>query len=177
MKHSEVTATNEKQMPSRKKSRTEDNISDLHDSVRKGEQLTDLQMLHTQKLPMQPFPHLNSLQPTVRGNAEKENNPPMPYQLQIIHTHRNHWILVSNMNCEISVVNVYDSLYESIDENTRKIIINNIMFQALSVNLVTSQKQEGVVDSGLFAATSLAHRSLYTVANATALGELSRISL
>ena len=93
-----------------------------------------------------------------RANAEKENNPPMPNRLQIVHTRGNHWILASNINCESGVVNVYDFLYESIDETTRNIILR--MFQASSINLVESQKQEGVVDCGLLAiatATSLAH--------------------
>ena len=80
------------------------------------------------------------------------------HKLQIVHTRGNHCILASNINCESGVVSVYDSLYESIDETTRKLILG--MFHASSINLVESQKQEGIVDCGLFAiatATSLAH--------------------
>ena len=88
----------------------------------------------------------------------RKNNPPMLNKLQIVHIRGNHWILVSNIICESGVVSVCDSLYESIDETTRRLILG--MFHVSSINLVESQKQEGIVDCGLFAiatTTSLAH--------------------
>ena len=48
---------------------------------------------------------------------------------------------VSNIGCEKGVVNVCDSLYESIDGVTRESVLN--IFEASLLILVESQKQEG----------------------------------
>ncbi|XP_064388500.1 uncharacterized protein LOC135336575 [Halichondria panicea] len=138
------------------------NIADLTEIISEGGQLTDLHMEYAQKLLKKQFPHINGLQPTVCLTRTTCNDGPKKTlssnQLQIVHTRGNHWIVVSAIDCEEGVVNVYDSLYETIVGATREIILN--IFQASLINMVESQKQEGVVDCGLFAianATSLAY--------------------
>ena len=50
-------------------------------------------------------------------------------KLQIIHcSKQNHWIVASTVNYKLEEVLVYDSLFSTIDKETRKIIQN--LFQA-----------------------------------------------
>ena len=57
------------------------------------------------------------LQPTVfqtkMTTIDKEE---ATHKMRIIHTRGNHWILASNIGCEEVRVNVYDSVYKSVDE-------------------------------------------------------------
>lgn len=84
-------------------------------------------------------------------------------KLQIVHcAERNHWIVASNVGCEgKNTVKVYDSIFHSVDTETRKVIIN--LFQTsdvkIDIKVMGSQKQKGGNDCGLFAidhATSIA---------------------
>ena len=76
-KQSEVTARKEEnadEQPAKEKVRTGVNIADLTESISRGEQLTDLHMLHTQKLLKQQFPNVNGLQPTVYLTRKNDDN-------------------------------------------------------------------------------------------------------
>ena len=92
-------------------------MSDVSSSTR-GEKLPDLHMSYAQKPLKQQFPGINGLQPTVfqtkMTTIDKEKST---HKMQIIHTRGNHWILhvASNIGCEKGRVNVYDSVYKSID--------------------------------------------------------------
>ena len=55
------------------------------------------------------------------------------------------------MMSEPNTVNVYDSLYGSIDEESLKII--QLLFGIAEVHMVPAQKQQGFSDCGLFAIT------------------------
>ena len=76
----------------------------------------------------------------------------------MIHSRGDHWILASNIGCTNGDVNIYDSVYSSVDKATIAIITR--LFQSSAVKIVTSSKQKGGTDCGVFAiatATALAH--------------------
>lgn len=79
--------------------------------------------------------------------------------LQVIHSRGNHWILASNIGCADGCLNVYDSVYASVDDDTSRVLRNLFNFQV--VNMIDFQKQKGGTDCGLFAiaaATSILHK-------------------
>lgn len=143
--------------PSRKKRRPDDNHLDVEtESILDGEKLTDLHVHFAQQLLKRQFPYLNGLQPTVL--QAKKSPGALPNQLQVMHSRGDHWILASNIGCRNGDVSVYDSVYRSIDKETRAVITN--LFQSSTLKLVESQKQEGGADWGILAiatATALAH--------------------
>ena len=78
----------------------------------------------------------------------------------MVHCHGNHWVTAHKSNNDDSI-NVYDSVFSSVDNATRKILQN--LFEVsnnFQVNMVLSQKrEEGSNNCGLFAiatATSVA---------------------
>ena len=76
----------------------------------------------------------------------------------MIHSRGNHWILASNIGCANGDVNIYDSVYSSVDKATIAIITQ--LFQSSAVKMVKSPKQKGGTDCSVFAiarATALAH--------------------
>jgi len=67
---------------------------------------------------------------------------------------------VSNMECKKGVVNVYDSLFTFVDEETLGIIKNIRAICKIHCNIAKVQKQKGSRDYGVFAVaflTSLAY--------------------
>lgn len=67
------------------------------------------------------------------------------------------------MECESSVVNIYDLVYSKPDKNTEEVILNlfNIDSDRIKLNVISEQKQEGSRDCGVFAiafATAIAYR-------------------
>ena len=72
--------------------------------------------------------------------------------VQIIHSRGNHWVLASTIGCSNTEVNIYDSLYESVDPDTLKIVQNRFSFSSdLTINVISEQKQTNIYDCGLFA--------------------------
>ena len=80
--------------------------------------------------------------------------------IQIIHTRGNHWIVASTVGCSEGEVKVYNSLYQSVHDDTRSLVIN--LFELGNnpkITLLNTNKQGGGADCGLFAiatATALA---------------------
>ena len=135
--------------PSGKKTRTE-NLDFETESILNGAKLTDLHVHAAQQLLKRQFPHLNGLQPTVLQEKKSLGvRKPVPNHLQVIHSNADHWIVASNIGCRNGVVNVYDSVYRSVDKATRAVITN--LFQSSTIKTIDSQKQEGGTDCGLFA--------------------------
>ena len=102
------------------------------------------------------FPAINGLESTLYQMKEKHlTEDSTRNKLQIVHcAERNHWIVDSNVGCEgKNTVKVYDSIFHSVDTETRKVIIN--LFQTsdvtIDIKVIVSQKQKGGNDCGLFA--------------------------
>lgn len=125
-------------------------------SITKGDLLSDLPINLAQHFLQSQFPQIEGLQSTLLQSKKRPPSGRLKNQLQIVHGHRNHWIVVSSIKCEDGAVNVYDSLYDSLDASTREVVFN--LFGRVGLNFVRTQKQSGGRDCGLFA-----------IANATAI--------
>ena len=70
--------------------------------------------------------------------------------VQILHVHGNHWITVSNINCPSSEVQVYDSIYSSINKDVENLIQRLFDGKVVNVTVASGQKQQGSQDCCLF---------------------------
>ena len=121
-----------------------------------GEQLTDVHINAAQKLLLYQFPTYQGLHNPLLQQCIGfwVNN-----YIQIWHCRQCHWITISSVGCKAGEVAVYDSLYSDLDEVTRHNLQRVFGLSNVTVHFPNVQKQEGVVDCGLFAiafATSLA---------------------
>ena len=136
----------------------------LESSIISGDKLSDLHVNYAQQLLQCQFPHLKGLQSTLfQLKTIKLLPDDKADRLQIVHSRNDHWIVASNMECESSVVNIYDSVYSKPDKNTEEVILNlfNIDSDRIKLNVISEQKQEGSRDCGVFAiafATAIAYR-------------------
>ena len=82
---------------------SEAELADLENSIKKDEKLSDLHIN---------FAHYENqfLQ------KEQITAVPTKNQLQMIHYRGDHWIATSNVGCENGDVNVFDSIYKSLDK-------------------------------------------------------------
>ena len=94
-----------------------DNSTNETEGIITGEKLSDLHINHAQKLPKQQFPWCNGLQCTL---LQPKKYVGKPLQLQVIHCCSwNHWILASTKGCKDGEVNIYDSVYSTLNELMR----------------------------------------------------------
>ena len=77
-----------------------------------------------------------------RGMKDNHN------QVQIIHSRGNHWIITSTIHARDGVVQVYDSIYSTVDYGRRS-VINNPFPSSSSVELIKVQKQIGGKDCAI----------------------------
>lgn len=112
-----------------------------------GHELTDLHINASQALIKAKFPSINGLSSTL---APSSVGGWTANYLQIFHCNGNHWVAVSTMGCAYGEVNIYDSLYKRISEETRT-TLNNVFSNSVNYLLPPVQRQEGVKDCGLFA--------------------------
>ena len=80
-----------------------------------GQELTDTHMHAAQKLILHQFPTFQGLKNTLLNESIGfwTNN-----YIQIVHCQGCHWIAVSTIGCQPGEINVYDSLYTDVDDNT-----------------------------------------------------------
>ena len=105
------------------------------------EKLSDLHINFAQTLLKLQFPCVNGLQNTL---LQSKNNPdkPLQDQLQVIHCcTRDHWIVASTVNCKDGEVNIYDSVYSTVDEETDKVLAN--LFHSSSVKVMQTRTEAG----------------------------------
>ena len=92
-------------------------------------ELSDITTNYAQELLKIQCQELNGLHSTLL--QERKVEAQVKNKLQIIHcSKRHHWIVASTVNCKLEEVQVYDSLFSTIDKETRNIIQN--LFQATS---------------------------------------------
>lgn len=83
--------------------------------------LNDLHINISQAILKNQFPEVDGLISTLL-QAKKTIKLQIRCGLQIVHCRGNHWILASNMNCKEGTLQVFDSLYASVDEGTFSIL-------------------------------------------------------
>lgn len=152
------------------------NMSKLEkDILQNGDCLSDLHIAFALKILHCQFPEVEGLQcPLYQAKLmlRLQHN-----FVQILHVRGNHWIVVSNIAVKsIDTIDVYDSLYDNIDDESRKLITSmfmepsdtacsreNFRLPTLHINLVKNvPKQIGVKDCAVYAiaiTTYLLHES------------------
>ena len=125
----------------------------MESSILSGEKLSDIHINYAQQHLNCQFPQLNGLQSTILQSKRVafSSGEVMNY-LQIVHSRGDHWIVASNIGCECSEVNIYDSVYNSVDLEKKEVILNSFNINSIEIKLkiVVMQKQEGSKDCGLF---------------------------
>lgn len=134
-------------------------LSDLEiENIVMGVELSDMQINLAQRVLKQQFPELNGLESTLYQNKQQflsEDN--VKNKLQIIHCEqRHHWIVASTANIAggtSDVVIVMDSVFNSIDQETKQIIYALFQYGPKQpiIKLIKTQKQNGSSDCGVFA--------------------------
>ena len=117
-----------------------------------GSMLNDHHINFAQKLLHKQFPLADGLFNTLLQH--KQSLSKIKKGLQIIHDHKRfHWVVASNhLECENdegNILHLYDSVYSSVNEETREVINN--LFDCSEIVLAKTQKQAGSKDCGAFA--------------------------
>ena len=132
-----------------------------------GEMLTDMHINLAQTLLKSQFDQLNGLNNTLyQARKVTLTKDTIANKLQIIHCKaRSHWIVATTVKCTPGTVKVYDSVFNSVDDETREILQN--LFQVggiqLHITMMKSQKQLGTTDCGVFSvayATAIAFNTM-----------------
>ena len=119
------------------------------DQLREGRWLNDKHINYAQYLLKKQFPHIDEWRETLLVHKKQEK---IKQGVQIIHTRGSHWIVASTFGSSTSDIQIFDSLYSSVDKETQSIILN--LFESNSQPKLTMSKiskQEGVNDCGIFA--------------------------
>lgn len=127
-----------------------------------GEKLNDRHIDFAQNILKEQFCTIRGLQSTLlQEKARKMPTEKNTRVIQIIHSRGDHWIVASTLLPTDSSVLVYDSVYHTLDQTTKKIIFNYLFPALKSVEMVQINRQKGGVDCGVFAvaiSTALAHQ-------------------
>ena len=111
-----------------------------------GRMLNDKLINFPQMLLKTQFSVIEGLESTLLQYTDLQN---INQGVQIIHSCGNHWVLASTIGCNNTEVNIYDSLYESVDHDTLKIVQNRFSFSSdLNINVIIEQKQTSIYDCG-----------------------------
>ena len=123
-----------------------------------GLELNDLHMTISQKLLSDRFPSIVGLRTPLVPVTEIGSW--IGNYLQIFHCRGNHWITVSTIGCRGGEVRVYDTIFTSIDDNTKRSIKTIFSPSNITITAPGIQRQAGAKDCGLYAiaiATYLAY--------------------
>ena len=71
--------------------------------------------------------------------------------VQVLLVNGNHWITISNIGVSDHSVNVYDSLYNGINQATKELIANYVQKDNVKINIMNVQQQENESNCGVFA--------------------------
>jgi hypothetical protein len=148
---------------SKSSSNRSEDLAEWQRDILKGEKLSDVPINIAQRLLKTQFPHFGGLQSTLYQQKHRDALAPKSEtltardQLQIIHCRDDHWIAASTVGCKDSV-NIYDSVYTSVDDATEALV--PYLFHTEAINVKHLQRQVGGADCGLFAIaviTAIAH--------------------
>ena len=118
--------------------------------------LTDNHMFLANYVLKKEYPYAKGLQDTLLQQNLSWDVPTGEF-VQILHTEGNHWITISNINVSdtpgfsANTVNVYDSLYKGISQETKSLIGEYHQGDKVKINIMNVQQQENGSDCGVFA--------------------------
>jgi len=125
-------------------------------TVSNGRQLNDKHINFVQIILKEKFPNITGLQLTLLQTKFKLDIH-MPL-VQILHVHGDHWIAISNLQCETGKILIYDSVFNTVDSQVRQ-LVENIFDLKINLSIHDNMpKQAGITDCAVFAiatATSL----------------------
>ena len=90
-------------------------------AIERQEKLNDKHMNFAQALLQCQYPDVEGLRCTLLQDRLKLDCSSKT-SVQILHVHGNHWITVSNVNCPSGEVQVYDSIYSSLNKDVEDLI-------------------------------------------------------
>ena len=99
------------------------------------------------------YPHIIGLQDVCVISAHQGNKLSNPF-LQMIHSHRDHWITITTIDCPPNTVRVYDSMFRQMDQLSLYQIDQFIQWNnkvPLTFQFMEFQRQRNKADCGLFA--------------------------
>ena len=118
------------------------------DIILNGEYLSDKHINASQKLLAMQFPTLTGFSLTFKQRVVGKW---MENYVQILHCRGCHLITISTIGCQEGTVNVYDSLFTDVDDETQKAVRKVFNEATISFSLPKVQRQKGTNDCGLFA--------------------------
>ena len=116
------------------------------DEITMGKELSDLHINFAQALLKQQYGLEKGFYSTLLQGQQHHIHP----KIQIVHSRGNHWIVASTVLSEDSVVNVYDTLYNSLDTSTVA-ILNCLYEKGSKYHFANISKQKGCKDCGVYA--------------------------
>ena len=132
--------------------------------MQEGKWLGDEHVDHAQHLLGSSFPSVSGFQSTIVFDSKNCVHVKTPNNrfVQILHVHSNHWLTVSNVECNGDTVKIYNSMNSTRLETNSKFMCQIAALvkcqNSVRVEYVTVKQQQGASDCGLFAiafATSL----------------------
>ena len=91
------------------------------DQLCNGEWLTDRHVNYAHALLKKQFPHIDGLKNTLLIQKKQEK---IKRGVQIVHTQGNHMIVASSLRCSESEIEIFDSLYTSVDNDTQSLLLS-----------------------------------------------------
>ena len=120
-----------------------------------GEWLSDKHINAAGSLLKKHFAEPHGLQDTLLLQEKLAWNGESTKFVQVVNISRNHWVCVSNVQCQTNTVNVFDSLphfsMKSTDLSCQVATILKSPSTAINLNFINTQRQIGGSDCGLFA--------------------------
>ena len=92
-------------------------MSDKDIDILENGWLTDEYMLKAHNVLKKDYPSIDGLQDTLLKQNFSLDIPSSEF-VQVLHINGNHWITISNIGNSVQSVNVYDSLYNDINQAT-----------------------------------------------------------
>ena len=93
------------------------------DAIMGGQRLNDLVINFAQKVLKLQFPNMKGFQSTLLQEKKRKCSFEQG-RVQIVHSHRNHWIVATSIKSTSRDVKGYDSIYEKVDDHTALLITN-----------------------------------------------------
>ena len=125
--------------------------------ILRGDKLNDLVINFVQKLLLKKqFPFVKGLQSTLlQSKPLKPSDNSFASRLQVIHCRHDHWMVAPTMHSgPTAKVQIYDSLFDTIDSQT-KTVISNLFGSAANPEIIVVSRQAGIKDCGVFALANL----------------------
>lgn len=131
-----------------------------------GDKLNDKHINFAHQMLKKQFLNLNGCQSTLLQAKQPLAN--CEQVIQIVHARGDHWMALSTFGADANLVNVYDSVYHTLDEDTESVIKNLLKkMYPLQIRITNIQKQEGSRDCGLFSIAAITAVAFCCDPNAT----------